>query len=394
MSDAKATAVDADEFSLTACGPFDRLQARLGLGGAEPPGLVYRAVALALLAWLPLLVMAILHRPDTPPAVTFFQDIASYVRFLVVIPLLVLAEASIGRRTRMAATGFATSGLIRAEDEARFVSLITRMRKLADSFIAEALILVIAVIFLWFTVQTLTTDGVVFWYEQASAGGERLTLAGRWYAYAASPILVFLFLRWGWRFLLWSFFLRRVAKFKLRIMVTHPDRAGGLGFITVGHDAFAVCAFALSAVVAAAAANRVLYEGISLREYQSAIAGFIVIITLLSIAPLVSFMPPLVIAKRRGLLQYGDLASRYVELFEEKWIDRRPAPDDLLGSGDIQSLADLGGSFERLDTMRSVPFDRRTVIAFAAAAAVPMLPLLLTVMPLREMLQLLVKAMI
>jgi hypothetical protein len=73
----------------------------------------------------------------------------------------------------------------------------------------------------------------------------------------------------------------------------------------------------------------------------------------------------------------------------------RTTPDEsMLGSGDIQSLAAIGGSFERVDGMRTVPFDRKTVVVFAAAAAAPMLPLLLTVMPFKEMVKLLVKAML
>lgn len=393
MSQAKATTIDTSDFSLTSCGPIDRLQARLGIGSTEPPGLVYRAIALALIAWLPLLVMAIVMRRDTPPAVTFAQDIASHVRFLLVIPMLVLAEGSVGRRTRMVALGFATSGLIRREDEAHYVSILGRTRKLADSFLAEMAILLVAFAAIRLTVHTLTTDGSMLWYEEAGGTGAKLSIAGWWYAYGASTIALFLLFRWAWRFSVWSWFLRRVAKMKLRIMVTHPDRAGGLAFVTVGHNAFSVCVLALSAMVAAALANRVLYEGVHLKEYQSAIAGFIVILAALPVVPLVSFLPPLVVAKRKGLLQYGELASRYVEMFEEKWIGHRP-DDSLLGSGDIQSLADLGGSFERLDTMRAVPFDRRTIITFASAAAIPMLPLLLTVMPLREIIQLLLKAMV
>jgi len=395
MSDAKTASLDADSFSLTACGPVDRLQARLGIAGAEPPRLVVRAVALALFAWLPLFVFSLVTRGETSPDVTFFQDVAAYVRFLVVIPLLVFAEATVGRRTRMVAQGFATSGLIRAADAPRFVAIVRSTRKLADSFLAETIIAVIALAAVWLTVQGLEKDGVLFWYERGGPSGERLAPAGWWYAYVASPIALFLFLRWAWRFMVWTIYLRRLSKLDLHIMGTHPDRSGGLGFITIGHDAFSICIFAASAVVAAAAANRVLYEGVQLKEYQSAIIGFIVMAVVFGIAPLLAFMKPLVLAKRKGLLEYGELSSRYVKSFEQKWIEKGPAPDEpLLGSGDIQSLADLGGSYERLDTMRTAPFDRRTMIAFAAAAAAPMLPLLLTVMPLREMVQLLVKAML
>jgi hypothetical protein len=114
----------------------------------------------------------------------------------------------------------------------------------------------------------------------------------------------------------------------------------------------------------------------------------------LALVPLLTFMRPLLIVKRKGIIKYGDLGGRYVREFEQKWIEGKGAPGEpLLGTGDIQSLADIGGSYERLDKMSVVPFDRRTVLAFAAAAAIPMIPLLLTVISLRELMQLFVKAM-
>ncbi|HEU4929003.1 MAG TPA: hypothetical protein VFU38_04175, partial [Candidatus Krumholzibacteria bacterium] len=370
-------------------------QARLVFAGAESPHLPARALGVALFAWLPLCVIELLTRHQADVQVTFFQDIASYVRFLVVIPVLILAEGAVSRRTRMVATYFAMSGLVRAEEAPRFVAAVHATRKRAESVLAEAILLALACVAIWFSVRALTHDGVVFWYEAPDASGERLTFAGWWYAYVASPIVMFLFLRWGWRYLVWWMFLHRVSKLDLQIVGTHPDRAGGLGFVTIGHNAFTMCTFAMSAVLAAAAANRILYQGVALKEYQSVIIGIVVVQIVLGLIPLLVFTRRLVMAKRRGLLQYGELGSHYVQLFHRKWVEKEdPQDEPLLGTGDIQSLADIGGSFERLQTMSAVPFDRRTVMVFAAAAAVPMLPLLLIVMPLRDMVRLLVKAMI
>jgi len=394
MTEAKAVPIDASDFTLTGCGPLDKLQARLGIPTADSTRLIVRAIATALFAWLPLLIMTLFARSEGTPTVTFFQDIASYVRFLVVIPLLILAEATVGHRTRMVASGFATSGLIGEEDAPRFVAAVRSARKMSESFVAEVVIAILAFVVIWLGVENLMRDGVLFWYEEERNGAHHLSMAGWWYAFVASPIAFFLFLRWAWRYFVWSWFLRKVSKLNLRVIGTHPDRAGGLGFITVGHDAFAVCAFAASAVVAAAAANRVLYEGIQLKSYQTAMAGFVVVSVVLALVPLLTFMRPLLIVKRKGIIKYGDLGGRYVREFEQKWIEGKGAPGEpLLGTGDIQSLADIGGSYERLDKMSVVPFDRRTVLAFAAAAAIPMIPLLLTVISLRELMQLFVKAM-
>ena len=79
--------------------------------------------------------------------------------------------------------------------------------------------------------------------------------------------------------------------------------------------------------------------------------------------------------------------------FEQKWLEGG-TDEDSLGSGDIQSLADLGGSFERLVHMQSVLIDRRLIFSFMIAAVVPMLPLVLTIMPLKEIIRTVFKALI
>jgi hypothetical protein len=113
---------------------------------------------------------------------------------------------------------------------------------------------------------------------------------------------------------------------------------------------------------------------------------------LLVYSPLLSFHPSLSRVKREGLLAYGRLGSRYVEAFEEKWI-RGAAPNDeeLLGSSDIQSLADLGNSFAVVQEMRVVPFSLRDLIRLAAITAAPLLPLTLTVFPSEELVTRVVK---
>ena len=64
------------------------------------------------------------------------------------------------------------------------------------------------------------------------------------------------------------------------------------------------------------------------------------------IAPLVFFMPKLLDAKQRALLEYGTLAAHYTRAFAAKWLPTDPPPDEpILGTPDLQSLADLGSSF-------------------------------------------------
>jgi hypothetical protein len=107
------------------------------------------------------------------------------------------------------------------------------------------------------------------------------------------------------------------------------------------------------------------------------------------------FAPDLAKTKREGLRNFGRLASRYSGSFEGKWFQADPAgADDLLGTGDIQSLADLGNSFSVVQEMRFVPFGWRDVTRLAAITATPFLPLLLTVFSLEDFANYVIKAII
>jgi len=385
--------VEKAELSLSPCGPLDRLFDRVGLGGTSPR-VSLRAVITVLVTWLPLLVI-MLVAPGSGEGSTsrFFHDIVIHVRLLLVVPLLILAEREIGTRTRMVAEHFRRSGLIAEGDEPRFESIVRTGQRRLNSGLAEVLIAVFAYVTVGGLVKAVTQDGTLFWYEDMGPQGERLSTAGWWYA-AVSPLVTFLFLRWGWRYLIWSWFLHKMARLDLRIATTHPDHVGGLGFVNIGHTAFSAIGFAASCQMAAAVGNRILNEGAALKEYQSALVVFVVILIIIGLAPLALFSPRLLLAKRRGLIQYGQLATVYIRMFEEKWIDQEAPKDELLGTGDIQTLADLGGGFERLDTMRVFPIDRKTMITFALSAVGPLLPLALTVMPLKDILKLILKSLV
>jgi hypothetical protein len=81
--------------------------------------------------------------------------------------------------------------------------------------------------------------------------------------------------------------------------------------------------------------------------------------------------------------------------FDRKWVQGdNPGGDPVLGTPEISSLADLGGAYDILATMRAVPFDPADAVALLLAALVPMTPLLLTIMPLDRLLELLSKLLV
>jgi hypothetical protein len=384
----------ARDFSMTQCGPLDRLLARAGLQGDEPAQLLLRASVPALVVWIPLALSA-WFRPAAEGAVTvgFFQDLTTHVRFLVFVPLLILLEASIGRRTRLVIAQFQQAGLVAPHCRARFEELLRRAAQAVNSAAVEAVIAALAVFFVWLAVKSLESDGMLFWSEETGAAGVRLSAAGWWYA-IGSVLPPFLLMRWAWRYLVWCWLLHRVSRLELRLVATHPDLAAGLGFLGFGHAAFAGLAFAVSCLVAGAIGTRILHEGASLTAYQWPLAVYVGIAIVVGIAPLCVFWRPMRIAKEAGILAYGTFASRYAQDFHGRWIDAGGGKAPLDASGDVQGLADIGGSFECVYAMRLLPVTLKTTAAFAVAAAAPMLPLLLAVMPLRDLLKLLMQAMI
>ena len=64
---------------------------------------------------------------------------------------------------------------------------------------------------------------------------------------------------------------------------------------------------------------------------------------------------------------------------------------ELLGTGDIQSLADLGNSYSVVREMRIVPFGTDDIVRLAAATAVPLLPLTLIIISFEELVTRLLK---
>jgi len=76
----------------------------------------------------------------------------------------------------------------------------------------------------------------------------------------------------------------------------------------------------------------------------------------------------------------------YVRGFDAKWMrESAPADEALVGSADIQSLADLGSGYEVVRTMRGAPITMEGVIQLVAAVLLPISPLLLTMMSMEEL---------
>jgi AcrR family transcriptional regulator len=142
------------------------------------------------------------------------------------------------------------------------------------------------------------------------------------------------------------------------------------------------------ALFAGNVANNIFHLGATLPQYRLEILLLVVVLLMLFLGPISVFAPQLARTKRTGLREYGTLAQRYVREFDAKWLrGGAPAGEPLVGSADIQSLADLGNSYEIVRSMRVLPVTRDAILQLTLATLAPIAPLLLTIMPLEELLK-------
>jgi hypothetical protein len=379
------------DFSLVLGGPLFQLLRRTHLSGDALELLRRRVVIFSLLAWLPLLVLSALEGQawGGRVALPFLRDWEAHARFLVALPLLIVAELVVHERMRFVVKQFLERNVIPASASSRFEVAIASAFRLRNSVLAEVLlaafVYLVGVPLLWRQYAMLTT---ATWYAAPTVAGMTLSVTGVWYAYVSVALFQFLLLRWYFRMIIWTRFLWQVSRITLSLIPTHPDRAGGLGFLSHTVHAFFPLATAHGVLLAGLIANRIFYLGAGLLDFKIEAAVVLTFMLCLVFGPLLVFAPQLARAKRRGNREYGTLAERYVREFDAKWLRGGAAANErLVGSGDIQSLADLANSFEVVRTMRVIPVTKESVLYLAAATLAPVAPLALTMMSPEELLK-------
>jgi hypothetical protein len=396
VTDATSLRKDSDDFSVVLGGPLYQIVRRAHLTGDALELLRRRIIVGVLVTWLPLLLLSVLGGRfwgDAVP-VPFLFDIEVHGRFLLTLPLLIVSELVVHQRMRPVVRQFLERDLIPPVSRARFDAAIAAALRLRNSVTAEVLLIVFVFLFgLFFWPRYVALD-IPTWYAVPAAGqwlppaGRQLSAAGWWFVYVANPLAQFVLVRWYFRLFIWIRFLWHVRRCTLSLVPTHPDRVGGLGFLSGTVVAFAPLLLAHGTLLAAAIASRIFFRGATLPQFKVEIVVVVAFLLIIVLGPLLLFLPHLAQARRIGLREYGTLAQRYVREFDDKWLrGGAPAGEPLVGSADIQSLADLGNSFEVVRGMRTVPFTKETVLQLAVITLVPVAPLLLTMVSLEELLK-------
>jgi len=395
---ARSPLAEPPDFSLVLGGPLYQLLRRTHLAGDAGDLLTRRLIVFSLLTWVPLLVLSVAegHAWGDSVKVPFLLDVDVHVRFLLALPLFIVAELVVHQRMRPVVAAFVKRGLIPDSARTQFDNAISAAMRLRNSIPAELVLIAfvygVGVLLVW---RTHSAIDVATWYAEAGGGKLQPTWAGWWFGCVSLPIFQFILLRWYFRLVIWARFLWHVSRIDLQLMPAHPDRAGSLGFLSIITQAFAPLLAGQGVMLAGVIANKIFYAGAKLVDFKMEIAAQLVVMLFFVIAPLLVFVPVMARAKRRGLSEYGGLAQRYVREFDNKWLRGGAPPEEpLVGSADVQSLADMGNSFEVVKGMKLVPFGKEMLLQLAVISLLPVAPLILTVIPLGELLDRFLKVVI
>jgi hypothetical protein len=377
------------EVSFVRGGPFYRIQQALGLIRPGHWNLGRRITVLIAIGWLPIVVitgisnLAGLH--------SLLVDYRVYSRMLIAVPALVFGEVAMEARFRTVLGHIRQAGLLDAPDLVYMDGVISSLIRLRDAFLPELAVLALLI------VHTATAyKGLIDatpWLSQRVGTELQLTAAG-WYAVLVSaPLFQFLLGLGLWKWLLWTFFAYKLSKRNLKLIPTHPDGHGGLGFLGLTASAFAPVAFAAACVIGATWREEMLHRGARLMDFRLPTIALIAVIGLIALGPLVFFVPRLAALRRRGILEYGILAQIHSAEFHEKWIVHRAGHEgEFLQAAESSTLADFGQSYERIEQLKPFPADRGSLYALVAAIAIPALPVIVAQIPVVVVLMDLLKA--
>ncbi len=382
------------DFSLVLGGPLFQLCRRTRLSGDALELLSRRVLVIALFAWLPLLFFSLLDGRALGGGlkIPFLYDVEAHARFLIALPVLVIAELVVHRRVSPSVRRFVERRIVVMEDLPRFNAAVKSALRARDSVALEGTLLVLVwTLGLWIW-RSQVALGDPTWYATPTAGQLNLTVAGYWYVFVSIPIFQFALLRWYMRLVIWFRLLWQISRLNLHLIAAHPDQAGGIGFLGKSSYAFGPILFAQGTLMSGLIASRVLYEGRGLMSFKMEAAGFVAFFVFVILAPLLMFTPRLDRTKRKGSAEYGLIANRCLDAYEKKWIAGGASETSaVLGSPDIGSLAATESVYDRVRQMHLIPFGTGDITRLAAATAAPLLPLLLTTFSAADVAKFLVK---
>ncbi len=373
-----------------------KVQRRLGLIPANGLGIVRRAIFWSMAAWLPIVVWALFsgrlteHVANEP----LMGHFGIHVRFLVGVPLLIIAGGVVHSAMYRLLPQFITAGIVPVEELPRLQEIVSRITRLRET--STPWLIIFSIVVARATVGDILHQAHEIEWAMAPEGANlRLGFGAWWFLYVGRPIYLTLQLAWIWRIILLFILFRRIAGLNLSLVPTHPDHAGGLGFLAGILAALAPIMLATTVVIAGMLAHDVVYHGVSVQSLYVEMGAFVGILVLVFLSPMLAFFGVLSRVRRKALLDYGVLVSQHGRLVRQRWIEKRNITEDaVLQAPELGPVVDVSAMYDFVKEMRTVPLTKSSVVPLVVAAAAPMLGVLAIEIPIAELVRTLLRALV
>jgi hypothetical protein len=377
--DAQGNVEAVGEASLVRGGPFYRAQEAMHLLTAERWNLGRRVLLAICVGWVPLVLLTLFFKPDTIGAL--LKDYTVNFRMLIAVPVLLAGQVIMDNVLRMITGHIRDAELLPSSEEAKMDRTISGLIRLRGSFIAEAVIVIIAYANVagMIGARIATVDA---WAVSDNGAGYHVSTAGWYYAIVSQLIYRFLLGISVWKWCLWVFFLFRLSRLDLQLIPTHPDQHGGVGFLGMSPIAIAPTVFVVCGAIGSTWRTMILSHGAHLMNFKMDAIILLVIMLIVAMGPLVVFVPKLARLHRQGILQYGTLGQLHSVDFHKKWIlNRKGHEDEFLTAPEISTLIDYASSYENVEKLQPFPLDRGGMVVLVLAIVIPLLPVVLAEIP-------------
>lgn len=413
-------------FSLFEGDRLTRLFQRLGMGGYRWYDLAKRSLLLIFVTWVPLAVLSVISQVHwiQPPGQNFFLDFAAYGQMLIALPIFLIAERLIDWQTREASRYFVTTGVVQPGDAVRLVRINWQLKQLRHSMWPDLVCIALGYVLTaswmipemlndrdtwhamgpiaqlppktcdslgncseepsdplaWFTWLQLIFLGPLTTFEVFRESPQPLTWPGLFELLVAGPLTTYWWLRWAVKIGLWTWYLYQISNLRLNLVTSHPDKTGGIGFLSDTQTKFGsvILAYGIS-YVAPTVLYKLKFEGATfavLSVWGSA-AGFVVGAPLFFTLPLFMFTRQLYHSKMHALELFQERSMERAKAFEEKWLKACTSGHyELMSGSDLAGLNALNHVYDHIHKMRVVPFDLRSFSELVSSALGPMVPLL------------------
>jgi hypothetical protein len=301
------------------------------------------------------------------PAGLYLRDLGAWAKFLIAPVLLTLAEKPIEFALDARLRILFGIPLVASHSMPAASSAVTAARMRSGMWQAELVCLVIAGAASCLNAARFLNGTGPAW----AASEDGLTSAGIWCLVVSNTLYWFLLARIVWKHIVWTGFLSAIASRHLRLVATHPDGHGGLGFLGGYPAGYALFSVGVSSVIAAGIGHVMQREAVTPTIFAVVCGGWLVVVFLFYALPLAPLNMKIARLKQHTIMKSLTRATDF-----ERWSERQALGGNVFPDAaehQDEDLHDAKPSYQAALKMSAMLLNRKNAVPLLLPALIPLL---------------------